>query len=385
MTNDLLKKISATLTTIAANAAATEDLRRVAPENIECLQQTGFFRSFQPKAYGGLEVSFTDYAECVVELAKHCASTAWAAALLANHSHALSLFTPQLQKEIWGDNPDAIACSSVAPLGQWESADGGILLSGQFAWSSGCNYADWAILGYKGTNNMGQPGPCFAVVPKKDYTILDNWDGAALRGTGSHTLILDKVFVPEHRTESLFALNFGLSRGFGSNDGKIYNAPFSPVFSLGFSAVALGVALRFLEVFKDKTKNRIRAYNAANVAQSTAAQMRLGESTNQTTAASALLRLDWAEIDNLAQSGELPTMDDIMNWRSRQAYAIKMAIESVDRLFSASGGGAWMRNNEMQRLFRDVHIAGSHAQTDYDIAAETYGRYLLELPMGNTY
>jgi hypothetical protein len=35
----------------------------------------------------------------------------------------------------------------------------------------------------------------------------------------------------------------------------------------------------------------------------------------------------------------------------------------------------------MQRLFRDVHIAGSHAHTDYGMASQTFGRFLIGLPM----
>jgi alkylation response protein AidB-like acyl-CoA dehydrogenase len=381
----LREAVRSALSKIGANAEETVRRRSVAPENIELLRAAGFFRAFQPKAYGGMESSFSEYAECVIEIAKHCASTAWASALLANHSHALALFSRSLQDLIWASTPDAIASSSVAPLGRWEPAQGGILLSGKFGWSSGCEHADWAILGFKGTNNVGQPGPCFAVVPRSSYTILDTWDSAALVGTGSHTIELNNVFVPDEHIESLFALNFGLARGFGHHSGAIFNAPFSPVFSLGFAAVALGIAYRFVDVFIEKTKNRIRAYNSANVSHSTSAQMRLGESVNQIQAAHALLVRDWSDMDARAQSGSLPSMDDIMSWRSRQAYAIKMSIEAVDRLFAASGGAAWLNTNEMQRLFRDIHVAGSHAQTDYDVAAETYGKYLLEQPMGNSY
>lgn len=385
MNHRLSESIRPILSKIGANRSETIRRRSVAPENIELLRAVGFFRAFQPKVYGGLESSFSEYAESVVEIAKHCASTAWATALLANHSHALALFSESLQDAIWGNTPNALASSSVAPLGEWVPAEGGVLLSGKFGWSSGCEHADWAILGFKGTNNMGQPGPCFAVVPRSSYTILDTWDSAALVGTGSHTIELNNVFVPDEHIESLFALNFGLARGFGRHSGAIFNAPFSPVFSLGFAAVALGIAYRFVEVYIEKTKTRTRAYNSANVSQSTSAQMRLGESMNQIQAAHALLARDWSDMDLRAQSGSLPGMDDIMNWRSRQAYAIKMSIEAVDRLFAACGGGAWLNSNEMQMLFRDIHVAGSHAQTDYDIAAETYGKFLLEQPMGNSY
>jgi hypothetical protein len=46
---------------------------------------------------------------------------------------------------------------------------------------------------------------------------------------------------------------------------------------------------------------------------------------------------------------------------------------------AGAGGRAWFAASEMQRLFRDVNITGSHAQTDYDVAAVTFGRHLLGL------
>lgn len=385
MTNRLLENIKPCLKQIADNSAITEKNYKVAPENISLLREAGLFKVFQPVAFGGVETSVADYAECIVEIAQSCSSSAWVGALFANHAHVIGLFSPQLQKEVWGNSPDALLSSSVAPLIEAERVDGGIQLSGKFGWSSGCNYADWAILGYKGINDLGQPGPCLAVVPKSDFKIIEDWCGEGLKGTGSHTLVLDNVFIPEHRTDSLFALNFGLSKGFGSHSELIFNAPFSPIFSLGFSAVAVGIALRFNKLFIDKTVNRTRAYNGAKVANNSKVHCRIGESANQTNAALTLLRNDWKEMDSRASSGQLPSMEDIMNWRTRQAYAVKMAGESVDRLFSAAGAGAWLATNPMQKLFRDIHIAGNHAQTDYDVASETYGRFLLELPMDNHY
>lgn len=380
MGSALRNRVKDVIPSIRKNAQLTESQGRVADENVTLLQEAGFFRALQPKSFGGSETAIPEYAECIIDIAEACASTAWACGLLANHSHAIALYSDKLQKEIWADNPQALISSSVAPMGKWQPAEGGIRLSGRFGWSSGSDHAQWAVLGYMGNNEIGQPGPCFAVVPRQDYTILDDWDSAALKGSGSKSIVLDDVFVPDYRSESLFALNYGLSRGFKSHPGDIYYLPFSPVFSLGFAAVAVGIARRMAEVFKEKTAIRVRAYTGAKVAESAPAYMRLAESVNQTTAAHELLRRDWREMSGRCAKLALPSPEDVLNWRVHQSYATKMAIEAVDRLFSAAGGSAWFNTNEMQKLFRDVHICGSHAQTDYDIAAQTYGRHLLGLP-----
>ena len=378
MTN-IREKIQSILPEISANSELAEKQCSLPEKNIELLAEAGLFKILLPNAYGGIDVPLTEYTECLVDIAEACASTAWVSGLLANHSHGIALFDKRLQDEIWGDSPNTLVSSSVAPLGQWEKADGGITLSGRFGFSSGCDHASWAILGYMGKNDMGQPGPCFAVVPREDYTILNDWDTAALRGTGSKSIVLENVFVPNYRSESLFSLNYGLSKGYQLHPDKIHTLPFSSVFSLGFSAVALGIARRMTSVFKEKTVNRVRAYTGAKVAESAPAYMRLAESVNQTNAALELLRHDWRQMEAASVSQELPSAECMLYWRVNQSYATKMAVEAVDRVFSAAGGGAWFNTNEMQRLFRDAHICASHAQTDYDMAAQTFGRHLIGL------
>jgi 4-hydroxyphenylacetate 3-monooxygenase len=92
------------------------------------------------------------------------------------------------------------------------------------------------------------------------------------------------------------------------------------------------------------------------------------------------LSADWSAFTQMARSRVLPTIEEDLYWRSNQAYATKLAIEAVDRLFTASGGSAWFQHNEMQRLWRDSKMTGAHTYSDYDIAAQTLGRSLLGLP-----
>lgn len=373
-------EVASVLGTIAANADRAERERRVPDENIEALRGAGFFRSLQPARYGGTPMGAEEYTPAVVDVARACASTAWASGLLAQHSHMLALMSEELQDEVWGDDPDALASSSVAALNTGVEAAGGVRLSGRWGWSSGCDHATWAILGFKRAvpEFGGMLIPHFAVVPRADYSIHDDWFVAALRGTGSKTLVLDDVFVPEHRIESIIALMSGGTRGFGLHGG-IFHAPFTPWFSLGFSAVSLGISLRFMELYTEKVKTRTRAYTGAAEVNSAAPAMRLAESFHQLTAARATLERDWTSMTSTALAGRLPTPDVEVHWRANQSYATKMSIEALDRLWSASGGTAFFEDNEMQRLWRDSKMTGSHAYSDYDIARQKHGRHLLGL------
>lgn len=374
---DNVRKI---LPLIAENAALAEERRQVPQQNIDALRDAGFFKSLQPAMFGGAPIGADEYTPAVVAIAQSCASTAWASGLLAQHSHMISLMSLELQEEIWRDNPDALVSSSVAALNGCTEVSGGVRLSGNWGWSSGCDHASWAILGFRRELKElpGFPIPHFAVVPMTDLTIVDDWHVAALRGTGSKTLYIEDAFVPEHRIESIIALSTGASRGFGTHPG-IFHAPFTPWFSLGFSAVSLGISLRFLSLYAERVKTRTRAYTGAAEVNSVAAMLRLAESHHQLTATQATLEKDWASMTQHAVSSQMPDPETAVHWRANQSYATKMAIEALDRMWSASGGSGFFDDNEMQRLWRDSKMTGSHAYSDYDIARQRHGRQLLGL------
>jgi alkylation response protein AidB-like acyl-CoA dehydrogenase len=107
--------------------------------------------------------------------------------------------------------------------------------------------------------------------------------------------------------------------------------------------------------------------------------MRLAESTHQVAAARAFLEKTWHDHAEHSAAHRYPSRETLAFWRTNQAYATKMCIEAVDRLFAAAGGNAWFEHNEMQRLFRDSHMTGAHAYTDYDVCAQILGRELMGL------
>lgn len=376
----MLERIQSILPQIAERAAQAEQTRTVPAENIALLKHTGLHRAFQPKAYGGLELSLPEFAQCVVALAGACAGTTWAFSLLCTHSHQLSMFSKQAQDEIWGENPDATASSSIAPFGRTEEVEGGVLFSGEMGWSSGCDHAEWAILGFNRMGADGEKTYCFAVVPRSDYTIRDDWYAIGMRGSGSKTLLLDKVFVPNHRIQAAKDMMEGRSAGFGLYpDSKIYYTPYRPYFASGFSAISLGVAERMLEAFKAKTRNRVRAYTGATVGTATPALMRLAESTHQVAAARAFLEKTWEDHRVHGEAKRYPSRETLTYWRTNQAYAVKMCVAAVNRLFEAAGATSWFEDNELQRLFRDSNMTAAHAYTDYDVCSQILGRELMGL------
>jgi len=378
----LLSRLEANLPEIESRAALTEANRSVPASNIALLKETGLHRVFLPTRYGGSERALPEFAQCIVRLAGACGSTAWAFGLMCTHNYMLAHFPRRLQEEVWGHDPDATASSSVAPVGQAVEVAGGIRLSGRFGWSSGCDHTEWAILGFHRTPPGGEKTHCFAIVPREDYGILDDWFAGAMGGTGSKTVVLDSVFVPEHRIQPVAdMLREGTSAGIAEHpDSPLFHAPYRPFFASIFAAVGLGIAERVIEEFRHFNRHRRRAYSGAPVGTTTPMLLRLGESTHQVAAARALMEKTWDDHRRHAEAQRYPDQRTAVQWRTHQAYAIKMCTEAVDRLFSACGASAWLDDMPLQRLFRDMHITGAHAYTDYDLCAEAMGREQMGLP-----
>lgn len=376
----MLDALRPLLPKIAANASSAEQERMPSAESMQLLKEINFMRAFQPKAYGGLEISLPQFGDCVAAVAGADAGTAWAASLLATHSHQMALFSKQAQDEFWADDPYATASSSIAPFGKITEVEGGVVINGEMKWSSGCDYAQWAILGFFRFDDAGNRAYNFGIVPRSQYEIVDDWFTEAMRASGTKTLVLDQVFIPEHRIEAAPDMMTGKSKGFGLYpDSDIFYSPYRPYFASGFAAVSLGIAERMLELYKDKAANRVRAYTLANAGAATPALMRLAESTHQVMAARALLEKTWEDHAEHGRQHKYPDTRNLTFWRTNQSYAVQMCIESVDRLFNFMGGSCWYSNEEAQRLFRDSHATGSHAYTDYDICKQILGRELMGL------
>jgi len=379
---ELLERVRAVLPQIAANADRAEEERRIPPENIALLKEAGLYRAFQPRIYGGLELLAQDYVPCLIALAGACGATAWVSSLLAQHVHAVALFSREAQNEIWGvDSGEALIASSVAPMGKAEVVDGGILLSGKFGFSSGSDHAQWYMLGFRHPDFQAPQDKHFAIVAREDVTILDDWDTVGLQGTGSKTLTLDKAFVPNRRIEMLVALSTGKSKGFGSNESAIYHAAFVPHFNIGFPAVAIGMALRMAEVYAERTKSRIKVFTGQNATARSPAAIRLARGIFPAEAALSHLEKDLRAIDARGAKRELPTTDEAFRFRTNHSYCIQLAIQGANELFGGSGGSAWFRSNELQRLWRNINMCGAHAGTDYDTCSEVLGRYRLGLDL----
>jgi len=111
----LLDAALALVPRLAARAPAATAARTVPPETIADYHAAGILRILQPRRFGGLQMRFSLFSRIVEELTFGCASSAWVYAVLAEHQWIIASYPEQAQIDVWGDNPAAVASSSLAP------------------------------------------------------------------------------------------------------------------------------------------------------------------------------------------------------------------------------------------------------------------------------
>src|ERR1700761_6377209 len=144
--SELLARARAIAELARARAQETEAARRVGEDIIKRMRQADLFRVLQPQAYGGFEYGFDVFAEIEAVLAAGCGSTGWVYGLLASHQWLIACFSQTAQDEVWSDR-NALAAGTYAPVAQAEAVDGGYLVSGRGTFCSGCDNAQWQLLG----------------------------------------------------------------------------------------------------------------------------------------------------------------------------------------------------------------------------------------------
>ncbi|WP_328870840.1 hypothetical protein OHT76_12395 [Streptomyces sp. NBC_00287] len=218
MSNDSTSTIVARAFQVADIAARhseeAEAARRLSPQVVHAVRNAGFARHFVPAAHGGTAGGFTELTSAVFLVGEGCTSAAWAASLSAYAGRYAAFLPEQGQAEIWADGPDALLAAALMPSGTACRVDGGWRLSGEWKYISGVHFADWALAcvavpDEPSEDPQGRPEVRYFAVPQKDFTITDSWYSVGMRGTGSDTLVLSDVFVPEHRTLARSAVHAG--------------------------------------------------------------------------------------------------------------------------------------------------------------------------------
>lgn len=350
------------LAVLAREHAAEADTRRaLSPRVVQGLVAAGFPRQSVPKAFGGEGASFSDLLGALLAVARGCASASWCGLTLASSGRIASFLPHEGQRTLWADGPDVPLASALPPSGDAVPVAGGWRVSGRWGFVSGVDFAQWVLVCVPARRGAGVE-PIFCAVPKDRYRIEDTWFTLGMRGTGSRTIVVEDVFVPDHLT----CPQRNVIQGDNAHtEGAAYRVPVRGAMPPLFVAPALGAALAALPAWAEELRPKKR--DGLPVPRHPGLRDVLAKSSAELDAA----RLVVERTSAVADAGSLSD-EDVVRAARDATQAADLVRDATRRMFEQGGTSVQADGHPFQRTWRDVHAALSHAMLRHEFSAGPY-------------
>ena len=374
---ELIQRARDLAPTLRERAGLAARLRRIPLETMDDFHRLGFFKVVQPKRYGGYEMDPSIIFDLQLELGRGCASSAWVYGVLNVHTWQLALFAPEAQDEVWKDAPTTLISSSYMPVAKTEWVDGGVKLSGRWSFSSGCDYAEWAFLGgFVPTEEGKAPDMRTFLVPRSDYDIIDNWHTSGLRGSGSKDVVVENVFVPDHRMHKFLDGFQQDSPGNEVNPSPVYRYPFGQIHVRSVSTPAVGAAFGALDAYLDYMKSKVSQATGGKAKDSFTNSVTASDASALLDREVLVLRRNFQEMFSYLEKGEKIPIERRVRFRNDSARAVDAATQVVEKLFLTCGARAVLEDHPLNRHFQDIHAIRLHHANGPDGPAANFGGVL---------
>lgn len=372
--DEAIERARAIAPKLRQRVAETERLRRLPAENVAELLESGLYGLMTPRRFGGSELGPEAMIDVTIELASACGSTGWVHMLWTAHMWLLALFPPETQAELWS-NPNTLASSVVNTVGDVVPVDGGYRWTGRGFFSSGVDHCNWltAAVPVK-RSDQSEPERRWLLVPREDIEIIDDWHTMALKGTGSKTIVVNDVFVPERRTLANADIEAGTSPGRGIHANPMYGAISSANFTSAMAAPAIGIARGFLAAFEERLRSK-----SANIDDGLLANMsRYALASGQVDSVHALTLRNAQRLARLPAQGV--GTPERARCRRDQAFTAQTVRKAINTLYEECGGSALFESSDFQRMWRDVNAAAAHHGLTWDWQSIAWSKAILGLP-----
>lgn len=332
----------------AARAAAHDESDSFVADNYADLKAHRFFSAAIPLELGGGGVTHSELCRLLRTLAHHCPATALA---LSMHQHLVAANVWKYAHGQPGEETlrrvaekELILVSTgardwLASNGEVKKVESGYRVSAKKAFASGCQAAN--VLVTSAPYHDPQAGALVLHFPVPlnagGVTIKEDWRVMGMRGTGSHTVVLEDVFVPEAAVV--------LKRPQGEWH-TVWNVILTVAMPLIMS-VYVGVA----EAAAELAIREVGTQNDPHL------PYHVGEMTTRLVTAQLALKDMVAITDDYDFKPTLEVANDIL---IRKTVAANASLATVEKALETVGGRGFYRKSALERFLRDVHGAQFH-------------------------
>jgi 3-hydroxy-9,10-secoandrosta-1,3,5(10)-triene-9,17-dione monooxygenase len=263
------------------------------------------------------------------------------------------------------------------PGGVAKPVPGGFELSGRWSYSSGSDHCPWTFLG--GVVEGDATDFRSFLLPRKDCKFIDTWHTHGLAATGSHDIVVEKAFVPEHRTHKFIDGFKGENPGRSVNDGLIFRMPFMQVFLRCITSGQIGALQALLDQFLQYASTKMS--EGKPLAQHPDAPLLVAETRAAIWEMKSTMRSVFATLKSYAARGAFPTMEERLLFRHFSAEVADRCVRMADGLTQLTGGGLVYDKFGLNRILRNMQTGRQHACGLYRPYARKLGTQMLGQPV----
>lgn len=317
-------------------------------ENFAELRQRGVLAVGVPAALGGGDASYPELCEMLRILGRYCGSTALA---LSMHMHPLATLVWR-----WRRDPSPVerflrrvvdgqlqlvtsgASDWLEGSGVAVRVEGGWRITARKRFASGSPSGDLLMTTAVDTAYVPDPIVLHFAVPftTNGITVQDNWRTLGMRGTGSHDVVLEDVYVPDSA--------ISMRRPSGK-----WVPPFQLMHMMALPLV-MGCYVGVAEAMRERAI-AIAMKSPGN----TDVPAVVGEMDTE-LAGARIAHRDMIEAASTLEPGA-ESLNRVVMGRTLVGRAV---LRVAERAMEAAGGGGFYRAAGLERLFRDIQGAHYH-------------------------
>jgi alkylation response protein AidB-like acyl-CoA dehydrogenase len=337
--------------------ALEAERQRHLPEAVaQAMANSGLYLVAGPASIGGGEIHPKDQIRVIEAIAAADGATGWNLMIgIEATGMASAALPPETAAEIFKKR-NTIFSGALNAKGRAQRAEGGFVASGQWPFVSGCHNADFfhgqcIVVDEQGESLRREDGSvelCEILVPKAQFEIVDTWHTVGMRGSGSHDVRVQGVFVPEtHITHTFYGAR---------HTGTLFRLPPRTRLAYNKTGVATGIARAALDAFVELATAKVPRLSRDTLAERAMAQIALAEAESTLRSARAWVFEVVDELWETAASGGEFTQRQRAMVQLACSFAARASTRAVELVCEAASTSANLEGGVLERCRRDVHV-----------------------------
>ena len=211
----------------------------------------------------------------------------------------------------------------------------------------------------------GPPDMRTFLLPRSDYQVIEGtWDTFGLQGTGSFDIVVERVFVPEHRTHRA-ADGFACTNpGQKENDGPLYRLPWAQIFMRSVSTSAFGGTRHAISAALEIMQSRVSTNTGKASKADPFLHAAIARAIAECNEMEMTQRSTFDEMMGYAERGEPVPMDRRGIFAYQSASVVRRMAELVDGMVKLLGGRAIYMSSPIVQPWLDLQAARAHVAND---------------------